>query len=71
LNALGFQFSPIVASRSSHTKYSLVSGAIIGRVHGYLCRRQLEDEPAAASVDLGLSEHVSEERPVRFRVATL
>jgi hypothetical protein len=37
-------------------------------VYGQFRGRQLEDQPATASVDLRVSEHVSEEGAIRVRV---
>jgi hypothetical protein len=37
-------------------------------VYGQFRGRQLEDQPATASVDMRVSKHVSEERTIRVRV---
>jgi len=47
----------------------LVPGRTFGRVQGQFRGRQLEDQPATASVDVAVSEHVSEEVAIRFRIA--
>ncbi len=60
-----------MALTSSHIKYSSWDGATFGRMHRHLAGRQLEDEPAAAGVDVRILEHVSEERPVRVGVAAV
>jgi len=46
----------------------LVPGGTVGGVHGQLRGRQLEDQPATTSVDVRVSENVSDEGAIRFRI---
>src|SRR6478609_2721268 len=47
----------------------LVPGRTIGRVHGQLRGRELEDQPASAGVDMRLPEDLGEEGAIRFRIS--
>jgi len=56
--------SSTVAVTSSHVRVELVRLRAVGGVHGDLRGRHLEDEPAAAGVDVRATEHVPDEGPV-------
>ncbi|MER6779672.1 MULTISPECIES: hypothetical protein [unclassified Streptomyces] len=43
-------------------------GRAIGRVYGHFGRGQLEDEPAAARVDAGEAEDVTDESTIRLGI---
>jgi hypothetical protein len=68
LDALG---AKLVGSGLDVVAYEieLVRWRPFGRVYRRFRRRQSEDEPAAACIDMREPEHVGEERPVRFGVA--
>ncbi|WP_449560230.1 hypothetical protein [Mycolicibacterium mageritense] len=43
----------------------------VGGMHGHLAGRQLEDQPAAAGVDVRIVQHVAEERPIGVGVGAV
>ena len=63
--------SSTVALMSSHIRYSSWDGCAFGGMHRHLAGRELEDQPAAAGVDVWILQHVAEERPVRVGVAAV
>jgi hypothetical protein len=46
----------------------LVMGIFVGRVSGELGGRKGEDQPSAAGINRGETEHVAEEDPIRLRI---
>src|SRR3979490_3011055 len=73
----------MVASRSSHIRYSSCTGGgarggrrsagggAVGGMHGDLGGRKFEDQPVGAGVDVRVFEHVSKEGTVGFGVAAV
>jgi hypothetical protein len=46
----------------------LVDVVRVSGMHGHFGRRKGEDQPPVSDVDMGQSEHIPQERPVRVRV---
>jgi hypothetical protein len=49
-------------------KVELVYVILAGRMDCHLTRRQPEDQPAIAYVNVWELQHISQERPIRFRI---
>src|SRR4051812_40053916 len=68
LGALGRQLRDRGLDVVAHQAELVPGRPGIGRVDRHLARRQPEDQPAAAGVDVREAEDVPEERPRRLRV---
>lgn len=49
----------------------LLRPVLLGRMEGHFCRRQREDQPAAARVDRWQSEDIAKERPVGLGISSV
>src|SRR5437660_1414473 len=69
-NAFGGQVRQRLLEVVTH-QVELVLLLLVSGMHGDLGWRQLEDQPAPASVDSCKSEHVADEDPIGLRVGTV
>jgi len=67
LDAALFHVSDEAVDIVAH-EIELVQVVLIGRVYGHLSRRQAEDEPPAAHIDVRELEDIAKECAIAFRI---